>query len=696
MTVDERAGSRRPGQPGQEFTLLDRRTERAAIDKVLDAVRSGFSGTLVLRGGPGVGKTTLLRYAMAAAQDMRISSIAGVESEISMEYGGLHQLLLPFLPLLDELPPPQRSALRVAFGRGSGPPPERFLVGLAALTLLSRAAEEQPLLCVTDDVHWLDAESRHVLAFVARRLYADRAGLLGASNELAAQQVPEQLPAITIDGLPDARRVRGSPGVMGDRALWPNTTMPCSARDRIPRTHSLARTPAAHSRLGQPVTLLPPVCKNPQVDMDRPAVAEMMADVAAAVARRVAAVYEDVYETIIREIPQLRDDKPLLALLVSSVRSNIDTCLQVMQHHIDLAAVQAPAAAVEYARRLAQRGTPLTALLRAYRVGHACFADWLLKELAQQADDAEMITAVTLSMSRTVAGYIDQVSEMMVAAYAEERENWLRNRSAVRAARIRDLLSGERIDVSAAENTLGYRLRQYHVGLVCWAGDAASTADEITRLERAIGHIAGQAGCHGDPVFLPRDESSAWAWLPLGTRDRFDCAAEDTAGLDADIHFAFGDAAKGTAGFRLTHQQAIAAQAVALAAEAPAPRAVTFSQVAPVAMMLAARELLRPWVLATLAGLATDDEHHARLRETLLVFLRSGGSYKATAEQLTLHKNTVQYRVRKALESLGQPLDGNRNEVELALQASHWLGSSVLWPAAASAAAAHGSAAAHG
>ena len=96
--------------------------ERAAIDRILDAVRAGLSGTLVLRGEPGVGKTTLLRYAIDAAPDLRVSHIAGVESEISMEFGGLHQLLLPFLPLLDDLPPPQRRALRVAFGQQTGPP----------------------------------------------------------------------------------------------------------------------------------------------------------------------------------------------------------------------------------------------------------------------------------------------------------------------------------------------------------------------------------------------------------------------------------------------------------------------------------------------------------------------------------------------------------------------------------------------
>jgi len=416
------------------------------------------------------------------------------------------------------------------------------------------------------------------------------------------------------------------------------------------------------------------------MDTDGQGAAELVAAVAAAVPRK--AVSADVLQAIVREIPQLEEDKPLLALLASSVESNVETCLQIMQHRIDLSAVQAPAAAVEYARRLAQRGTPLTTLLRTYRLGHARFSDWLLKELALHADDAQVISATTLSMSRIVAAYIDQTSEEMVAAYTQEREHWLRNQNAARAARIRRLLSGDRSDLRAAEATLGYRLRQYHVGLVCWV-DASGTADELSKLERAVGQVAVQAACAGEPVFLPRDESSAWAWLPLGIRDRFDSATACTAGVSAGIHFAFGDAVRGPAGFRLTHQQAIAAQAVALAGGSPAPLAVTFSEVAPVAMMLGSTDLLRAWVLSTLAGLATDDEHHARLRGTLLVFLQTGGSYKTTAERLVLHKNTIQYRIRRAQESLGRPVGENRHDVELALQASRWLGSSVLQPAAA-------------
>jgi hypothetical protein len=425
------------------------------------------------------------------------------------------------------------------------------------------------------------------------------------------------------------------------------------------------------------------MCENPRVGMDGLGNSGLLSDVAAAVSRQAAALSSAVYEEILREIPDLHGDKPVLALLASSVDSNVDTCIQIMQHRINLSDVQAPSAAVEYARRLAQRGMPLTALLRAYRVGHACFSDWMLKELARQAADAEAITAAAMVMSRLVAGYIDQTSEEMVTAYTRERENWLRNRSTARAARIRELLSGERIDVAATEATLGYRLRQYHVGVVCWAGDAASATDEITRLERATGHVAARAACSGDPVFLPRDESSAWAWLPLGIRDTFDPGAAEGAEMDADVHFAFGDPARGATGFRLTHQQAIATQTVALAGGAHAPRAVLFGQVAPVAMMLASRELLQPWVCGTLAELATDDEHHARLRETLLIFLQSGGSYKATAERLVLHKNTVQYRIHKAQESLGRPVGDSRLDVELALLASRWLGSAVLRPGTA-------------
>jgi DNA-binding PucR family transcriptional regulator len=411
-----------------------------------------------------------------------------------------------------------------------------------------------------------------------------------------------------------------------------------------------------------------------------PTVAQRAADVAGALATHSAELSADIHELIVREIPELRTDRRVLTLLEASVAENVATVLHVLQHDIDLDHVRAPAAAEEYGRRLAQRGIPLAALLRAYRIGSTRFQHRCLQELARQTDDASIVSAAGLRIAETTAAYVDQVSEELVAAYEAEREHWLRNLSATRAARVRALLDGDQVDVDAAEAILGYRLRQHHVGVVCWLGDAAAGGDALTRLDQATTEVAVQAGCEGRPVFLPQDESCAWAWLPLGARDTFAVPAAHRSATRAGsgIRFAFGAPGVGVAGFRRTHRQAVGAQAVALAAGPAGRRLTSFAEVAPLALMASSVELLRPWVLETLGSLADDDDQHARLRDTLRVFLQENGSYKATAERLILHKNSVQYRVRKAEEALGHPLDEHRLQVELALLASQWLGAIVL------------------
>jgi DNA-binding CsgD family transcriptional regulator len=205
------------GGPGAGPGLLDRQAERTAIDRVLGSARDGFSATLVIRGSAGVGKTALLGYAADSAADMRICGVTGIETETGLAFAALHQLLVPFLDGIGELPSPQRLALRVAFGIEQGPAADRFLVGLAALTLLARAAEDQPVLGLIDDGQWLDAESAQVLAFVARRLYADRVGMVIAVGEPAPARAFEHLPAVLVSGLPAGeagqllRAVAGAP-----------------------------------------------------------------------------------------------------------------------------------------------------------------------------------------------------------------------------------------------------------------------------------------------------------------------------------------------------------------------------------------------------------------------------------------------------------------------------------------------------
>ena len=190
--------------------LLDRLPERAALSQLLDAARAGRSGVLVVRGDPGIGKTALLEYAIESAAGLQVARVAGIESEMELAYAAVQQLCAPMLDKLEGLPDPQRAALGVAFGLETGPAPDRFLVGLAVLSLLAEAAEQQPLLCVVDDAHWLDRASAQVLAFVARRLLADPAALVFATREPGEEF--RGLPELLVGGLRegDARELLGS------------------------------------------------------------------------------------------------------------------------------------------------------------------------------------------------------------------------------------------------------------------------------------------------------------------------------------------------------------------------------------------------------------------------------------------------------------------------------------------------------
>ena len=184
--------------------LLDRRGERAAVDRVLDQARAGSSAVLVVRGEPGIGKTALLGYAAGRALGFRVVRAWGVESEMELAFAGLHQLCVPMLGRLEQLPGPQRDALAVAFGMREGQAPDRFLVGLAVLSLLAATAEDQPLACLVDDAQWLDRASVQCLAFAARRLLAEPVALIFAVREPGDDHELAGLPGLAVTGLGDA------------------------------------------------------------------------------------------------------------------------------------------------------------------------------------------------------------------------------------------------------------------------------------------------------------------------------------------------------------------------------------------------------------------------------------------------------------------------------------------------------------
>jgi predicted ATPase len=201
--------------------FLDRTGEREVLDRLLAAGREGQSGVLVIRGEAGIGKTALLRYTARQAAGLRVAHVTGAQGEIELPFAAIQQLCAPLLDHFDALPELQQTALNVALGLAHGDVPNRFVVGLAVLGLLSAAAEERPLLCLVEDAQWLDAASEQILGFVARRLLAESVVMVVAVREPHARHDFDGLPELPLRGLgeEDARTLLMSavPGRLDDR-----------------------------------------------------------------------------------------------------------------------------------------------------------------------------------------------------------------------------------------------------------------------------------------------------------------------------------------------------------------------------------------------------------------------------------------------------------------------------------------------
>lgn len=410
------------------------------------------------------------------------------------------------------------------------------------------------------------------------------------------------------------------------------------------------------------------------------AVGRAAVDIVARLDARLADITRSVKQLLLDDIAELRGEEQLQRLLADTVEANIGTFFSAIRHGIPVEFVQVPTAAIEYARRLAQRDISANALVRAYRLGHQAALKAVLEEIRSSDLDPALGLDVYDVMSTVSFGYIDQVSLAVVAAYQSARESWLEARNSLRANKVRELLAGGEVDVDAMTTAIRYPLHRIHLGMVLWSAD---TEDRLPELERQVRRYAEAIATADAPLFISVDRVTAWAWItvPADAVDDVMCRLRAVPPGEHS-YAAVGTPLPGADGFRQSHRQAHDGRAVAVASNSPQRQFTAFSDpgVALAALAGADIETAAVWTGEVLGPLATDTENDERLRETLFAFLRTGSSYKAAAEELHLHTNSVKYRVQRAIERRGRPIADDRLDVEVALLLCSQFGVRLLSP----------------
>ncbi len=412
--------------------------------------------------------------------------------------------------------------------------------------------------------------------------------------------------------------------------------------------------------------------------------AETAAMIVDRLSERLPAIARDLQELLAHERSEMAGDGELMALLYDAVQGNLEAFFPAIRHGIPIDRIEPPTAALEHARRMAQRGTDVDELVRAYRLGHHGVLKLVLDEVRAAQLDAELSLRVFEEIAASSFTYIDRVSHQVVTAYQAERDRWLTNRNQARALRVREVLDGGDLDVDETTDLIRYPLHRIHLALIVWCAEEAD-GDELDTMERFVTDLAAALTTRDRPLFVASDRTTGWAWIPLNT-DTVDDAVSRIREY-VRVHpnapwLTVGNPLSGLAGFRQSHRQAVAARAVALAPGAP-PRPVTAADepgLAVAAQFSSDLDNARAWVCHVLGPLATDTDGDERLRETLRGFLRNSSSFKSTADELHLHVNSVKYRVQRAIERRGKPIDDDRIDVEVALLLCHWFGAAVLAP----------------
>src|SRR5690625_4225038 len=289
---------------------------------------------------------------------------------------------------------------------------------------------------------------------------------------------------------------------------------------------------------------------------DGTAVAQHAAAVVERLTGRLAAVSDDIQRLVVGEVAELRGDAQLVQLLRETVITSVEVFFSSIRHGIPVAHLDAPPAALEYARRLAQRDISVNALVRGYRLGHRAALRAVIEAVRDPALDPALGAlnpalgfAVYDLIEDVSFDYIDRVTEQVVAGYQDERDQWLQTRSTLRALRVRELLAGGEVDVDAMTTALRYPLQHRHLAVVVWCPDGCEQAGSAV-LEHLVRHLAATVDAPTAPLFVAVDEVTGWGWIPLP-----DAVTDPVAVLRAAITadgpaVAVGRPPAGVAGFR--------------------------------------------------------------------------------------------------------------------------------------------------
>lgn len=407
----------------------------------------------------------------------------------------------------------------------------------------------------------------------------------------------------------------------------------------------------------------------------------LVAEAALRLDRRQPQIARDMSDLIAREIKSLDVDRGLLELLRASVDANTKTITHILINDIPIERLQPTTAAVEYALRLAQRDIPANSLVRAYNVGKDDLIEQIFPDVQALNGSPEEKFAVLQHMSSVVGRYIDWISQYVFEVYEKERDRWVGTQGNVRAALIHDVLSRRNVAPRDFEKETRYRLDAHHVGMTIWSVDPDPAPDELRMLTQVVWKVAALEGASGPPLITAVDRNTAWAWMPFAAKPPpLDMEQiRRTVGQARTAQVSLGLPGAGVAGFRRTHEQAQAARRV-LVTSGESTAAIGFGDEGVAITSLLANDLesTSAWVVEVLGGLAADNENMKALRETLRVFFLTGESYTDTAALMNLHRNTVRYRVSKALEQGATAIRTHRVDLAVALNVCHFLGSTVL------------------